>query len=70
MSSDESDAQILSLAGFSESCVIDLGASFHATFRHKIFQNNIQRFLEKVYLGDDVPCNIIGNGATSLVKVI
>ena len=35
--SDESDALILSLAGSSELWVINLGASFHATFRHKIF---------------------------------
>ena len=38
---DGSNALILSLAGSSESWVIDSGASFHATFQH-IFQNYVK----------------------------
>ena len=60
--SDRSDALILSLAGSSESCVIDSDASFHTTSRLDIFQNYVKGELEKVYLGDDEACDIVGKG--------
>ena len=53
---------ILSLAGSSESWVIDSGTSFHTTFRRDIFQNDVKGELEKVYLGDDEACDIVGKG--------
>ena len=56
------DVLILSLAGSSESWVIDSGASFRTTSRHDIFQNYVKDELEKVYLGDDKPCDIIVKG--------
>ena len=57
--SDGSDASILSLAGSSESWVITSGVSFHATSWHDIFQSYLKGELEKVYLGDDEPCDIV-----------
>ena len=66
MGSDKSDASILSLASSSESWVIDLGASFHATSYHEIFQNYMKWDFGKVYLGDDEPCNIIGKSNVTI----
>ena len=57
--SDGFDVLILFLAGFSESWVIDSGASFHATSWHNIFQNYVKSELGKVYLGDNKPYNIV-----------
>ena len=62
MESDRFDALILSLAESSESWVIDFDTSFYATFRQDIFQNYVKGGLEKVYLGDDEPCDIVGKG--------
>jgi len=53
---------IIVLAGSSESRVTDSGAYFHANSRHDIFQNYVKGELEKVYLRDDEPCNIVGKG--------
>jgi len=53
---------ILSLAGYSESWVTDSAASFHATSRLDIFQNDVKGELGKVYLGDDEPGDIVGKG--------
>ena len=62
ISSDGSNALILSLAESSELWVIDSGASFHATFQQDIFQIYVKGELEKVYLRDDEPCDIVGKG--------
>ena len=62
MESDGSDTLILSLACFSESWVIDSSASFHVIVQHDIFQNYMKDELEKVYLRDDEPCNIVRKG--------
>ena len=60
--SDISDALILFLAGSSESWVIDSRASFHATSQRNIFQNYAKGELERVYLGDDEPYDIVRKG--------
>jgi len=62
MESDGSGALILSLAESSESSVIDSGASFHATSQQDIFQNYVKGGLEKVYLKDDEPRDIVRKG--------
>ena len=61
MGDDVEDALILSLDNRSESWVVDLGASFHATSNIEVIEN-VRGDFEKVYLGDDKPCNIIGKG--------
>jgi len=74
--SGESNALILSSISSSESWVIDLGAFFHATSRHKICSNYMKGDLEKVYLRGDELCNIIvramtislSNGSTLKLK--
>ena len=60
--SDGSDSLILFLTDSSKSCVIDSGASFHATSQNEIFQDYVKGELEKVYLGDDEPYDIVGKG--------
>ena len=37
-------------------------ASFHATSQKELFERYVPRNLEKVYLGDDQPCAIVGKG--------
>jgi len=59
--SNRSDALILSLAGSSESWVIDW-APLSTSSQHDIFQNYVKGELEKVYLGDNEPCDIVGKG--------
>jgi len=60
--SDGSDILILFLADSSESWVIDLGASFHTTSRHDIFQNYVKDEIGNMYMRDDEPCCIVGKG--------
>ena len=53
-------ALILSTDGNAESWIIDSGASFLATSNREVLQNYVASDFEKVYLGDDEPCNIVG----------
>ena len=60
------DSLILSLENITNSWVIDLGASFHATPHKKYFQDYVQGDFEQVSLGDDKPCNTIGKGKVQI----
>jgi hypothetical protein len=42
--------------------VLDLGALFHATPHRNYFLDYFQRDFGLVYLGDNEPCPIVGNG--------
>ena len=59
------DALIISFENFTNSWVVDLGASFHAT--HDKFHDYVQGDFGQVHLGDDKPCKIVGMGKV-LVK--
>eukprot|EP00253_Pinus_taeda_P025456 PITA_25456 len=61
------DASILSSENFTNSWVVDSGASFHATPDKKYFHDYVQGDFGKVHLGDDKPCKIVGMGKV-LVK--
>ena len=50
------DALILSLENVTNSWVVDLGASFHATSDKKYFHDYVQGDFGQVRLGDDKPC--------------
>uniref|UniRef100_A0A803LV23 Retrovirus-related Pol polyprotein from transposon TNT 1-94-like beta-barrel domain-containing protein n=1 Tax=Chenopodium quinoa TaxID=63459 RepID=A0A803LV23_CHEQI len=56
------DALICSLESKEESWVLDSGASFHATSNKNFFGKYVHRNLGQVYLGDDQPCDIVGQG--------
>uniref|UniRef100_A0A803MU96 CCHC-type domain-containing protein n=1 Tax=Chenopodium quinoa TaxID=63459 RepID=A0A803MU96_CHEQI len=56
------DALICSLESKEESWVLDCGASFHATSNKNFFEKYVHRNLGHVYLGDDQPCDIVGQG--------
>ncbi|CAO2827530.1 unnamed protein product [Amaranthus hypochondriacus] len=56
------DALICSLESKEESWVLDSGASFHATSNKNFFEKYVNRNLGQVYLGDDQPCDIVGQG--------
>uniref|UniRef100_A0A803LBR6 CCHC-type domain-containing protein n=1 Tax=Chenopodium quinoa TaxID=63459 RepID=A0A803LBR6_CHEQI len=56
------DALICSLESKEESWVLDSGASFHATSNKNFFEKYVHRNLGQVYLGDDQPCDIVGQG--------
>jgi hypothetical protein len=56
------DALILSVDNISESWVVDLGASFHATPDRKHFLDYVQGDFGQVQLGDNRPCKIVGMG--------
>ena len=56
------DVLICSLESKEESWVLDFGASFHATSNKNFFERYVHRNLGQVYLGDDQPCDIIGQG--------
>uniref|UniRef100_A0A803KZS8 CCHC-type domain-containing protein n=1 Tax=Chenopodium quinoa TaxID=63459 RepID=A0A803KZS8_CHEQI len=56
------DALICSLKSKEESWVLDSGASFHATSNKNFFEKYVHRNLGQVYLGDDQPCDIVGQG--------
>jgi hypothetical protein len=53
---------ILSVDNISESWVVDLGASFHATSHRKHFLDYVQGDFGQFHLGDDAPCKIVGMG--------
>ena len=53
------DALILSIDNSIELCVIDSGASFHATSNREELQNYVTGNFGKVYLGYDEPYNIV-----------
>jgi hypothetical protein len=54
------DALIVFVDNISESWVVYLGASFHATPHRKHFLDYVQGDFEHVHLGDDAPCKIVG----------
>jgi len=54
------DALIPSMDSNAKLWVIDSGASFHATSNGEMLQNYVASDIEKVLLGDDEPCNIVG----------
>jgi len=56
------DALILFVDNISESWVVDLGASFHATPDRKHFLDYGQGDFGQVQLGDNRPCKIFGMG--------
>uniref|UniRef100_A0A803L407 CCHC-type domain-containing protein n=1 Tax=Chenopodium quinoa TaxID=63459 RepID=A0A803L407_CHEQI len=56
------DALICSLESKEESWVLDSGASFHTTSNKNFFEKYVHRNLGQVYLGDDQPCDIVGQG--------
>ena len=60
---------ICSLDSRSESWIVDFGASFHATPRMNVLQNNVQENFGKVYLGDDDACNIVGKGDVQITQI-
>jgi hypothetical protein len=49
------DALIFSIDNIFESCVVYLGASFHATPHRKHFLDYFQGDFGQVHLGDDAP---------------
>lgn len=55
-------ALLYSLQNFDDSWVLDLGASFHATLKRCYFLDYVQGVLGLVYLGDNEPFKILGNG--------
>ena len=59
--SDE-DALLLYLESFDDSCVLDSGASFHATPHRGYFIDYVQGDFGLVYLGHNEPCQIVGKG--------
>jgi hypothetical protein len=59
---------ILSIDNIYESCVVDLGDSFHATPHRKHFMDYVQGDFGQVHLGDDVPCKIVGMGKVKVKK--
>uniref|UniRef100_A0A803MH37 CCHC-type domain-containing protein n=1 Tax=Chenopodium quinoa TaxID=63459 RepID=A0A803MH37_CHEQI len=56
------DALICSLESKEESWVLDSRALFHATSNKNFFEKYVHRNLGQVYLGDDQPCDIVGQG--------
>eukprot|EP00253_Pinus_taeda_P012068 PITA_12068 len=56
------DALILSFENITNSWVVDLGASFHATPYKKYFHDYVQGDFRQVCLGDDKPYKIVGMG--------
>jgi hypothetical protein len=62
------DALILSIDNISESWVVDLGASFHATLHRKHFLDYVQGDFGQVHLGDDAPFKIVGMGMVKIKK--
>ena len=62
MLEESDDYLICSLESKTESWVLDLGASFHATPHRELFENYVSENLGKVYLDDDQACNITGKG--------
>ncbi len=54
------DALIISLENIIDSCMVDSGASFHATPDKKHFHDYVQGYFAQVRLGDDKPYKIIG----------
>ena len=54
------DALILALYNTSDYCVIDSGASCHATPHRKFFHDYVLGNFGHVLLGYDEPCQIVG----------
>ena len=54
------DDLILSLNNITESTVVDLGASFHATPHRKHFLDYVQGNFGQIHLGVDTPRKIVG----------
>ncbi|GFZ15922.1 cupredoxin superfamily protein [Actinidia rufa] len=62
----DSEALVLSVATYDDVWIVDLGASFHATYQKEILHNYVKGDFGKVYLGDDEPCSIIGKGEVQI----
>ena len=62
------DALILSFENVIDSCVLELGASFHATPDKKYFHDYVQGYFGQVCLGDDKPYKIFGMGKVLVKK--
>jgi hypothetical protein len=62
------DALILSINTIYDSWVVDSGSSFHATSHRKHFLYYVQGDFEKVHLGDDAPCKIVGMRKVKIKK--
>jgi hypothetical protein len=60
------DALILSVDNILESCVVDSGASFHATTHRKHFLDYVQGDFGQVHLVDDAPCKVFGMGKVKI----
>ena len=60
------DALICSLESKEESWVLDSGASFHATSQKQFFENYVPGNLDKVYLGNEQSCEIVGKGVVKI----
>jgi hypothetical protein len=60
------DALILFVDNISESWVLDLGSSFHATPHRKHFLDYVQGDFGQVHLGEDAPCKIVGMGRVKI----
>ena len=56
------DAFIYTLESKEESWVLESGASFHATSNKNFIERYVHRNLGQVYLGDDQPCDVVGQG--------
>nr|KYP33394.1 Retrovirus-related Pol polyprotein from transposon TNT 1-94 [Cajanus cajan] len=59
---DERDVLIVNTTGFSNTWVMDTGASYHMTFNRKLF-NSFKEWNGSVKLGDDEELRVKGSGA-------
>jgi hypothetical protein len=57
---------IISIDNVYHSCVLDSGASFHATPHRKHFLDYVQFYFGQVHLGNDAPCKIVGMGKVQI----
>ena len=62
----EEDDLLLSLESTDDSLVLDSGASFHATPHRGYFIDYVQGDFGLVYLGDNKPYQIVGNGKVKI----
>jgi hypothetical protein len=60
------DVLILSVDNISESWVVELGDSFHATPHRKHFLDYVQGDFGQDHLGHDAPCKIVGMGKVKI----
>jgi len=60
------DMVIYSFESKDESSVLNFEASFNATSQKEFFKNYIPGIIGKVYLGNEKPCKIVGNGEVKI----